>query len=149
MLIQNVIPHAIDSFSKLINLDIDSIDIYFDNNEYLDYIAKQSDNSIRFNLCKIVEYLYDTKRLESEEEVRAFILRIVGHELCHINQLMVGNIYIVCLKTMLYVSRGRFHIIRLCLLSSQWLSINDSLLMKMRSLLLILRILNSMRSRVN
>ena len=57
MLIQNVIPHAIDSFSKLINLDINSIDIYFDNSEYLDYIAKQSDNSIRFNLCKIVEYI--------------------------------------------------------------------------------------------
>ena len=98
MLIQNVIPHAIDSFSKLINLDIDSIDIYFDNNEYADFIAIKydSDNSIVFNLYGMIKYLYETKRLESEEEIRAFILRIVGHELCHINQLMVGNIEADC-----------------------------------------------------
>jgi len=96
MLIQNVITSAIDAFSKVINLDTNSIDIYYDNNEYCDYMAKQYDNSVRFNLCKIVDYIYNTKKLESEEEIRAFILRIVGHELCHINQLMVGNIEADC-----------------------------------------------------
>ena len=93
MLLQNVIPRAITSFSNLINLDISTIKISIINNEYADFIAIKydSDNSIVFNLYGMIKYLYETKRLESEEEIRAFILRIVGHELCHINQLMVGN----------------------------------------------------------
>lgn len=98
MLLQNVIPRAINSFSNLINLDISTIKISIINNEYTDFIAIKydSDNSIVFNLYGMIKYLYETKRLESEEEIRAFILRIVGHELCHINQLMVGNIEADC-----------------------------------------------------
>lgn len=94
MLMQNIISVAIDSFSKIINLDTSTINICFDNNGLLDYMAMTipHDNTIRFNLCKIVSYIFYTKKLESEDEIRAFILRIVGHELCHIKQLMVGNI---------------------------------------------------------
>ena len=81
MLLQNVIPRAINSFSNLINLDISTIKISIINNEYADFIAIKydSDNSIVFNLYGMIKYLYETKRLESEEEIRAFILRIVCH----------------------------------------------------------------------
>lgn len=96
MLIQNAIHSAIFSFSRIINLDTSTLNIYIDNNEYAEYIALQCDNSIRFNLFRIVDYIYNTKHLKTDDEVRAYVLRIVGHELCHINQLMVGDIEADC-----------------------------------------------------
>ena len=60
MLLQNVIPRAINSFSNLINLDISTIKISIINNEYADFIAIKydSDNSIVFNLYGMIKYLY-------------------------------------------------------------------------------------------
>ena len=93
---KSMIHSAINSFSRIINLDTNTLSIYIDNNEYAEYIATQCHNSIRFNMFRMVDYIYNTKHIKSDEQVRAYVLRIVGHELCHINQLMVGNIEADC-----------------------------------------------------